>query len=214
MQACPETETVPMAMFEAAYAGMTPLVDRRAPQRPPWEIGAPQASIVDLAERGQITGKVLDVGCGTGENSLFLAGRGMDVVGIDASAIAVETARAKATRRSLEVKFRVCDALHLGTIPERFDSVIDVGLLHLFSDIDRGHLIDGLHTVVRPGGFYHVLCFSLRRPPPAPRRLGHDEILDAFGPGWRVESLVESHYDVLDGDPGANAWLGRILRLR
>ncbi|MDQ6840459.1 MAG: class I SAM-dependent methyltransferase [Actinomycetota bacterium] len=203
-----------MARFESAYAGMTPLVDRRDPQRPPWEIGAPQASIVDLAERGQITGKVLDVGCGTGENSLFLTGRGMDVVGIDASTIAVEAARAKATERSVGVEFRVSDALHLRASPERFDSVIDVGLLHLFSDIDRRHLIDGLHTVLRPGGVYHVLCFSLRRSPPAPRRLGYHELLDAFGPGWRVESLVESHYDVLDGDPRANAWLGRILRLR
>ncbi len=202
-----------MATFDAAYSRIQPLSRPQSGGRPPWEIGAPQTSIVDLAESRQIVGKVLDVGCGTGENSLFLASRGIDVVGIDASAIAVEVARAKASERALDARFRIWDALSLDAIPERFDCAIDSGLLHVLSDGDRRQLIDGLHAVLRPGGVHHLLCFSRHRPPPAPRRLGYDEIVDAFRPGWRVESLVRSRFEVLDDDATGNAWLGRFIRL-
>ena len=47
----------------------------------PWDIGKPQRSFIDAAHR--ITGAILDAGCGTGENSLFLAQQGRQVTGID-----------------------------------------------------------------------------------------------------------------------------------
>ena len=49
--------------------------------RPPWDISQPQPAFVALAQAGRITGKVLDVGCGTGENALFLGQRGLVVEG-------------------------------------------------------------------------------------------------------------------------------------
>ncbi|HPX74166.1 MAG TPA: class I SAM-dependent methyltransferase, partial [Methanoregulaceae archaeon] len=74
-----------MDFFEQAYHGT-----------PPWDIGRPQQEIVRLEETGQITGKVLDVGCGTGDNALFLAGCGHEVVGLDSVERAIEAAQRKA----------------------------------------------------------------------------------------------------------------------
>src|SRR5262249_2142601 len=82
---------VDAAILEKAYDG-----------RPPWDIEGPQPEIVRLAEAGAIDGTVLDVGCGTGENALYLAGRGLDVWGIDFIPKAIEQARDKALKRGLQ----------------------------------------------------------------------------------------------------------------
>ena len=59
----------------------------------PWDIGRPQPEVVSLAEAGLITGSVLDIGCGTGENALYLAGRGHAVFGLVGSATGIALAR-------------------------------------------------------------------------------------------------------------------------
>ena len=135
--------------FESAYAGT-----------PPWDIGRPQPAIIGLAETNQITGWVLDVGCGTGENLLYVAERGFVAMGIDGAPTAIKKARAKAKRRGLNAQFEVGDALNL-SVPERpFDTVIDSGLFHVFSDEDRPRFTESLGRVVRLGGTYFLMCFS------------------------------------------------------
>ena len=79
--------------FENIYAG-----------QPPWDIGRPQKAFIDVAD--QITGSILDAGCGTGENALYFAGRGCQVTGIDFIEEAVNRARRKATERG-HAKFPV-----------------------------------------------------------------------------------------------------------
>src|SRR3989442_2195274 len=86
----------PADSFESAYTGT-----------PPWDIGRPQPAIVQLAETNQITGSVLDVGCGTGENVLYLAKRGYAAAGIDRAPTAINQARVKAKRQGLTTHFDV-----------------------------------------------------------------------------------------------------------
>ncbi|MCI4360693.1 MAG: class I SAM-dependent methyltransferase, partial [Thermoplasmata archaeon] len=64
--------------------------------QPPWDIGGPQPEVVRLAEENEFSGDVLDIGCGTGENALELARRGMTVWGLDAAPRAIDRARVKA----------------------------------------------------------------------------------------------------------------------
>ncbi len=103
--------------------------------------------------------------------------------------------------------------IDLPAVPERFDTIIDSGLFHVLSAGDGRRMIGGAHTLLRPGGTYHLLCFSERKRRPAPHRLSEKAVLRNFGPGWRVESVVESRYHVLDGTIGPNAWLGRFTRV-
>jgi 2-polyprenyl-3-methyl-5-hydroxy-6-metoxy-1,4-benzoquinol methylase len=91
-----------LTFFDNAYEGT-----------PTWDIGRPQGAVGRLAQAGLIEGSVLDVGCGTGENALFLAGLGHEVVGIDLARAAIEKARAKAVERGVGATFEVRDALDL-----------------------------------------------------------------------------------------------------
>ncbi|MHB8605659.1 MAG: class I SAM-dependent methyltransferase [Thermoplasmatota archaeon] len=78
--------------FEASYRGPAPA---------PWDIGRPQPEIVKLADAGAFQGRVLDVGCGTGENTIELARRGIVATGVDLAPTAIARAREKAKTRGL-----------------------------------------------------------------------------------------------------------------
>jgi cyclopropane fatty-acyl-phospholipid synthase-like methyltransferase len=193
--------------FETAYTGQAP-----------WDIGRPQKALLEVADR--ITGSVLDAGCGTGENALFFASRGHKVTGIDFLEEPITRARRKATERGLSATFSVVDALALKDLPEVFDSVIDSGLFHVFSDDDRKRYVEGLATVLKPGGRLFLLCFSDEEPgTQGPRRVSKKELHDAFAQGWAIESIEPSRYEVrLDlkdltfSEGGPKAWFAVIRR--
>lgn len=194
--------------FQEAYQG-----------KPPWDIGRPQKVFVEAA--GQITGSIIDVGCGTGENALFFSERGQKVTGIDFLERPIAEAKQKAKDRGLEATFLVMDALHLADIPELFDSAIDCGLFHVFSDEDRHKYISGLASVVKPGGRLFLMCFSEEEPPgDGPRRVSQQEIHEAFADGWRVESIQEARFEVRPdlqdihfSEGGPYAWFCVIRRI-
>ena len=138
--------------FNASYAG-----------KPPWDIGRPQPAFLALADAGALQGRVLDAGCGTGEHALMASARGFDATGIDFAPAAIEIAEQKARDRGLEVRFLVFDALELGRFGERFDTVLDCGLFHVFADDDRARYVAGLGAATVAGARYHLLCFSDQR---------------------------------------------------
>jgi cyclopropane fatty-acyl-phospholipid synthase-like methyltransferase len=193
--------------FENLYAG-----------QPRWEIGRPQKALLGVADR--ITGSVLDAGCGTGENALFLASRGQKVTGIDFLAEPITLAKRKAAERGLTATFLVMDALALKGLPEVFDSAIDSGLFHVFGDDDRRYYVEGLASVLRPGGRLFLLCFSDAEPgDQGPRRVTKKEIEDAFAEGWVIESIEPSRYEVRPdpndtsfADGGPRAWFVVVRR--
>lgn len=193
--------------FEAAYAGQAP-----------WDISGPQPALVDVA--ADVTGSILDAGCGTGENSLFFAARGHKVTGIDYLEEPIRRAKQKAAERNMKASFLVVDALQLADLPEVFDSVIDCGLFHCFDDDARRRYVAGLATVMKPGGRLWLLCFSDQEPAgPGPRRVTQQELHAAFAEGFAIESIEPTHFDVrtdikdLNFSPGGpKAWLAVIAR--
>lgn len=195
-----------MSGFDSAYRGV-----------PPWDIGKPQEEIVRLEEHGALRGSVLDCGCGTGENALYLAARGHEVWGVDASPNAIRKADAKARARAAGgapgARFLVADALNLGELGRMFDTIIDCGLFHVFSDRDRERYVSSLESVTAPGTKLVLLCFSDLQPGDSgPRRVSREEIRLSFRKGWNVEDIRAAAFETnLDGDP-AKAWLSEIVR--
>ncbi len=192
-----------MTFFDRAYEGV-----------PPWDTGRPQPAIVALEEAREIEGSVLDAGCGTGENALYLASRGHEVLGVDAVPRAIEIALEKARERGVTAAFRVHDVLDLPSLDRNFDTVIDAGLFHALSDEDRPRYVRGLVAVLRPGGTYFMIAFSDLEPPGyGPRRVTQAEIRDAFAGGWRVNWIRPATFDTRIRSQGPRAWLSSIVRL-
>ena len=194
--------------FESAYAGQAP-----------WDIGKPQKSFIAVADR--VTGSVLDAGCGTGDTALFLAGRGHQVTGIDFLEVPIERAKRKAAEQGVQATFLVKDALTLKDWTERFDNVIDSGLFHVFSDKDRRRYVEGLATVLKPGGRLFLMCFSDEEPgEQGPRRVSKKELHDAFAEGWVIESIEPSRFEVRPdlkdlsfSEGGPRAWFVVVRRV-
>jgi cyclopropane fatty-acyl-phospholipid synthase-like methyltransferase len=194
-----------MSFFDEAYEGT-----------PPWDIGRPQGVFVQLVEKGLLhESPVLDVGCGTGENSLFLAAKGFDVTGIDSAPRAIEKAKRKAKERNLKAKFLVHDAFDLKTLGRTFPTVIDNGLFHVFGDRERVRFRNQLHTMMRPGGTYFMMCFSEKEPTDwgGPRRVTKEEIRETFAPPkFRIRSIEDARFETHHHEDGGFAYLATVGR--
>ncbi len=191
---------------------------------PPWVIGEPQPAVVELERAGLIRGKVLDVGCGTGEHTILLTGLGYDVLGIDFAPEAVEQARRNADAKGAGARFEVADATNLPADPP-YDTILDSALFHIFDEADRPKYVASLHGAVLPGGVVHVLALSDQGRGFGPQVSG-ETIRDAFGDGWELEALepatyrgvvTEVHADAIGLPIGSRvdepAWLARARRL-
>jgi SAM-dependent methyltransferase len=157
----------------------------------PWDIGRPQPAFAELATKGQISGRVLDVGCGTGEHVLMAAALGLDATGIDLDDRALEVARAGAVARGLAARFARHDAFEVEALGEHFDTVLDCGLLHAFAPTTQAELVLRLGAVVAPGGRLFVLGGW------GPHRLAEDEIRAALD-GWTVTAAPTTIATALD----------------
>jgi cyclopropane fatty-acyl-phospholipid synthase-like methyltransferase len=199
--------SVDRATFENLYAG-----------KAPWDIGKPQAPFSAIADR--VIGPVLDAGCGTGDTALFLAARGHGVTGIDFLEEAIRRARLKAAERGLSVEFLAKDATKLLDWGQRFATVIDSGLFHVFSDDDRRRYVAGLARLIEPGGRLFLMCFSDAEPgTEGPRRVSRQELDDAFADGWAVESVQATQFEIHPeftevkfSEGGPKAWFAVIRR--
>jgi len=195
------TDVLQKDAFNATYAGT-----------PPWDIGRPQPEFVRVYDAGEITGSVLDAGCGTGEHAIWLASKGLKVLGVDAAPAAIEIAQRKARERQSTATFREADATNLRALNETFDTVIDSGLFHCFSDENRTRYINELTAVTNPGGRLIIMCFSELETRPGPRRVTQQELRAAFENDWTIDYIRASKFDSHMHEGGALAWTAVMTR--
>ncbi|QIV80472.1 class I SAM-dependent methyltransferase [Mycolicibacterium frederiksbergense] len=190
----------------------------------PWVIGEPQPTVVALERTGLLRSPVLDIGCGLGEHTILLTRLGYDVVGIDFAPHAIAQARANATARGVDARFKIGDAFDLEAVAP-YATVLDSALFHIFDDADRARYIESLRRVCRPAGYVHVLALSDAGRGFGPQ-VSEQVIRSAFAEGWDLEALETTTYRGVVGQAHADllglpagtvvdepAWLARVRRV-
>jgi SAM-dependent methyltransferase len=192
--------TEPTRDWDAAYRQAAP---------PPWSIGRPQPELAQLIDEGKIRSDVLDAGCGHAALSLALAALGYTVVGLDASATAVEAATAAAAEQGLTTAtFAQADVTTFGGYDGRFSTILDSGLLHALPPESRQDYLQSIFRAAAPAAALYILAFAagaLAQPGgdrPGPRGFTKTELYDAVSTLWRVDDLrpakVYGNADALD----------------
>src|SRR5882724_12659088 len=191
--------------YEALYRGEIP-GDGMAPMTtPPWDTKAPNENVIAWQTGGWVHGDVLDVGCGLGDNAVYLAKNGYKVTGLDISPTALITAERRAKDAGVDVKFAVADSTKLDGYTDAFDTVIDSGLFHSLDDDGRRSYTAAVHRATRPDATLLLSCFSDanpvgKEPRPAVSKETLRDVLD--GAGWDITSLEPATLrGELDGAP-------------
>jgi SAM-dependent methyltransferase len=146
--------------YEALYRGESPGEGIAPMTTPPWDNNAPSESVIAWQTGGWVHGDVLDIGCGLGDNAVYLAKNGHTVTGLDISPTALKTAEQRAKDAGVDVKFAVADSTKLDGYTDAFDTVIDSGLFHSLDDDGSRSYAAAAHRAARPGATLLLSCFS------------------------------------------------------
>jgi cyclopropane fatty-acyl-phospholipid synthase-like methyltransferase len=177
---------------------------------PPWDTGITPPEVVEAIEapNGLPPGRALDLGCGTGTNSLYLARHGWQVVGVDFAAKAIRLARRKARQAGLTADFYVADVTRLDFLQPPFDLALDIGCFHSLTADARDHYLDGLRRLLRPGARWMLYAFGPRRRGAGTVGIASAEVQSLLQPDFRL-LRVEGGCDP-NGPAAAWYWLQRI----
>jgi SAM-dependent methyltransferase len=165
----------------------------------PWDRwrGKPLKRLQELFE-GQHAlppGRALDVGCGLGRASIYLAQLGWKVTGIDVVERALRVARSRAVRAGVDVEFVRADLTHLDRagIKGPFGLFLDLGCFHILPDGERRQYSASIANVAAPDARLIMFAFGHNRHVLGPRGAEREDIERSFSPGWKiVRSIPET----------------------
>ena len=155
----------------------------------PWEQAGRDAAVqfnalLDREQEGDPPfGKALDIGCGTGDHAVNLAGRGWQVTAVDNVSRALGAARARSIAAGVEVRCVQADVLDMATgVGDGFSFLLDIGCFHGLKPDQRPAYVQQADAVSRPGATLLMMAFRpARRPPaPLPRGASRQELEDSF----------------------------------
>jgi methyl halide transferase len=164
----------------------------------PWDIGQPDFNLIEVVTQNPISGcKALEIGCGTGDNSIWLAQNGFQVVGTDASDLAIGKAREKASKADAPCDFLLADFLRSKIEGAPFGFIFDRGCFHSFNaEEERRRFAQNVADHLEKGGLWLSLLGSSDEPrkgPGPPQRSAVDIVL-AVEPFFEILFLTSGHF--------------------
>ncbi len=165
----------------------------------------------ELATLGIARGRVLDLGTGPGTQAIELAARGFTVTATDLAEAAIESARALARKRGVEVHFVVDDVLD-SRVGDSFDVVLDRGCFHTLAPERRAEYVAFVGARLPAGKHLLLKCFSHLQPGDVgPYRFTAEQIAECFAPAFELASARATIYQgTLDQKP--HAWSCVLVR--
>lgn len=172
----------------------------------PWDGDVVPAELRDLVEgpKALTPGRALDIGCGTGTQSIYLARHGWDVTGLDYVAKPLRRARSKAKAARVAPTWVQGDVTQLDALDLSggYALLLDLGCYHGLAEVERRAYARSVAGVAAPGATFLLMCFVPGKRGPMPSGASRDEVVETFGPDWDLE---EAHQ-------GAHMPLPRMLR--
>src|SRR5437660_8061022 len=163
----------------------------------PWDTGQPSSELQRVLELNTIQPcPAIELGCGTGTNSVWLAQQGFDVLGVDLSPLALERAEQRAKAAGVKVRFVAADVLNPPDLGGPYPFFFDRGCYHVVRRIDVGRYLRTLERVTASGSVGLVLAGNAREPhTPGPPVVSEDAIRGEVGKGFEVVRLREFRFD-------------------
>lgn len=144
-------------------------------RQPPWDTGVSPPELIEFITKHQ-PGRAIDIGCGTGTNTITLARAGWQVTGIDFAPHAVTLAKRKLEGNQIQADIQANDATRMDGISGPFDLAFDLGCFHGIPKKLQPNYLDQLNRVLAPGGFWLMYGFVKPETDPSTPGLTQAEI--------------------------------------
>lgn len=196
------------AMSENILAVQQRMEERYTSGQLPWDAEEPPPEVMAIVAELR-PGRALDLGCGYGRSSIYMAQHGWQVDGVDfvAQAIATAQERARAKEVGDQVNFHQSSVTQLDFLTTPYDLAIDVGCMHALEGDDRLAYRDEVKRLVQSGGIY-LLYARLREPEQdgGPRGIEETAVYELFDDGFTLEKMERGETKVEDQPIWASGW--------
>ena len=183
----------------------------------PWAHGEPTLFLAEICERRK-PGRVLDIGCGAGTDSVYLAKRGWDVTSLDFMPKAFELTQGRAKEAGVSVTLVEADITEW-VVPKPFDLVLDHGLLHNMNPLRYRAYRERVLDAIADDGDFVLLHWHPRYPGQPSGRMGplrasREDLLKFFAPDLQERFFAREEFEDLPelvggGMSQAYFWLRR-----
>ena len=155
----------------------------------PWDVGEPEPYLVKfIGKRNLKPCSAIDLGCGTGNEAIFLAKKGFKVTGVDISELAIQEARKRAENAAVKVDFIVSDIADL-KIKNKFGFAFDRACFHFIRPETRQKYIEFLKHSLVPGGFFLLIISSDKETAKGPYQFTQKDIKSLFSKYFVILSI-------------------------
>jgi methyl halide transferase len=167
----------------------------------PWDTGRPSSELQRALSEHKIQPcRALEIGCGTGTNSVWLAQQGFEVTGVDLAPVAVERAEARAQAAGVKAHFMVGDVLQLLDLDGPFAFFFDRGCYHAVRREAPNQYAPAVARQLTAGGRGLILAGNAREPhDPGPPVVTEEQIRDELGVAFQILDLHEFRFDEAPG---------------
>ncbi|MCA9192653.1 MAG: class I SAM-dependent methyltransferase [Planctomycetales bacterium] len=169
----------------------------------PWDTGRPSPELQRvIMQHGIQPCRALEVGCGSGTNSVWLAQQGFQVTAIDLAPLAVEQANRKAKKSGVQIRFLSGDICKWDQPMESFGFFFDRGCYHAVRREPGNAYVNVISRLLASGGRGLILAGNAREPHvPGPPVVSEEDIRNELGEKFCILDLQEFRFDEAPGVP-------------